>query len=60
MEVLIEAGLKLVLKVGGSTITMTPASIEIKTSILKTDAVLTDLKSSAILNVKGGIILLNS
>ena len=59
-EILIEAGLKLVLKVGGSTITMTPASIEIKTSILKTDAPLTNLKASAILDAKGGIILLNS
>jgi type VI secretion system secreted protein VgrG len=59
-EILIEAGMKLVLKVGGSTITMTPASIEIKTSILKTDAPLTNLKATAVLDAKGGIILLNS
>ena len=59
-EILIEAGMKLVLKVGGSTITMTPASIEIKTSILTTDAPLTNIKASAVLDAKGGIILLNS
>jgi type VI secretion system secreted protein VgrG len=59
-EILIEAGMKLVLKVGSSTITMTPASIEIKTSILTTDAPLTNIKASAVLDAKGGIILLNS
>lgn len=59
-EILIEAGMKLVLKVGDSTITMTPASIEIKTSILTTDAPLTNIKASAVLDAKGGIILLNS
>ena len=59
-QIQIEAGVKLVLKVGGSTITMTPASIEIKTSMLTTDAPLTNIKASAVLDAKGGIILLNS
>jgi type VI secretion system secreted protein VgrG len=59
-KILIEAGVELVLKVGGSTITMTPASIEIKTATLTTDAPLTNIKASAILDAKGGMILLNS
>jgi type VI secretion system secreted protein VgrG len=59
-EILVEAGVKLVLKVGGSTITMTPAEIKIQTSKLSTDAPLTEITASAILDAKGGLIKLNS
>jgi hypothetical protein len=52
--------MKITLKVGGSTITMTPFSIDIKTMILTTDAPLTNIKATAILDAKGGIIKLNS
>jgi type VI secretion system secreted protein VgrG len=59
-EIMIEAGVKLTLKVGGSTIVMTPAKIEIKTSKLSTDAPLTNINATAILDAKGGVIKLNS
>jgi type VI secretion system secreted protein VgrG len=59
METMIEAGVKLTLKVGGSTITMTPASIEIKTSLLSTDAPITNINASGIITATGGLIKLN-
>jgi type VI secretion system secreted protein VgrG len=59
-EILIQAGVKLTLKVGASTIVMTPAKIEIKTATLSTDAPLTNISAATILDAKGGIIKLNS
>jgi type VI secretion system secreted protein VgrG len=59
-EIMIEAGSKITLKVGGSTIVMTPSEIQIKTSKLSTDAPMTEINASAILDAKGGLIKLNS
>ncbi len=55
----IEAMQQIVLKVGSSTITMTPASIEIKTNMLHTDAQITKVDSTTLLAQKSALITLN-
>ena len=59
-KILIEAGVELVLKVGASTVTMKPGEIKIETPKFTTDAPLTEINASAILDAKGGLIKLNT
>jgi type VI secretion system secreted protein VgrG len=59
-EIEIEAGMKITIKCGASKITMTPASIKIETINLEATAVMTKVEGTAILDEKGGLILLNS
>src|SRR6185369_9391858 len=59
-EITIEAGVKITIICGASKITMTPASIKIETINLEATAVMTKVEGTAILNEKGGLILLNS
>jgi type VI secretion system secreted protein VgrG len=59
-EIMIEAGAKITIKCGASKITMTPASIKIETVNLEATAVMTKVEGKAILDEKGGLILLNS
>ena len=63
----VEAGMKIELKVGTSTIVMEPKGITIKapTIMIKADATLdatsplTTVKGTAILTLKGGLVLIN-
>ncbi len=55
----VTAGTKMLLKVGESTITMTPSSIEIKTPSLTVQTQTTQSQASVAMNLKGTVITLN-
>jgi type VI secretion system secreted protein VgrG len=55
-----EAAQSIELKVGGSTIKLTPASIEIKSAMITIEASgLAQLKAGGTTIVKGGVVLIN-
>jgi type VI secretion system secreted protein VgrG len=59
-EITITAGMKITLICGASKITMDPGSIKIETLKLEATALMTKVEGTAILDEKGGLILLNS
>lgn len=55
----IKSNAQIVLECGGSKITMTPFSIEIKSSLIDVNGVMTTVQGSALLTLKGGLVMIN-
>lgn len=66
-EILINAGAKITIKVGGSTITLDPASLKVATTLLdmrgkataKLSSAKTNVEGQGVLTAKGGVVLIN-